>query len=1228
VLVAAGAGAGKTSTLVERCVGRLLGRAGADDRASLDEILMVTFTEAAAAEMRARVREELEEARAAVSVVEGGTPDSEGKASASMLAHIEEQLGLLDTAHICTLHSFCFKLVREHFHELEIDPKLIVLGDAEAAVLMEETLDEMFSAHYGDGGGLGASVQRVIQSCGGGHEQPIRDLILKLHEYTQTQVNPAGWIAGQLAIFDDPSAAQWRAWFLEALHAWRDEWVKELCAAPAENEPAKRAASALQALAAEATIDAFAAVVRELPDPGSKPKPKPEPFFEEAKFLRSLCPRPGSDPLGEDWEWVRGDMATLLKLAGDFSQRYSEAKREQGTVDFHDLEQFALRLLRESETGQPTALARQYQRQFRYVFVDECQDINAAQEAIVRAVSRAAEPGEKPKSETRNPATEGEHPRGNRFLVGDVKQSIYRFRLADPRIFQRYEAEWGRSGSGAQVIRLKENFRSREALLLFFNALFRDLMRAEVGRVQFTDDSRLEFGARPDRIGLSTETSPGPRVHIHLRLTEKKKTAEDMGDNGAETISELSSAECEARIAANCLLELRASRHQVWDAAQKCERDVDWGDMAVLLRAPAGKAETFAREFARQQIPVQVAQNSFFESIEVADLLNVLTILDNPLQDVPLIAVLHSPLAGLSPDELAEVRLATKDGPYWTALNRFHEIGGGSTASLKVGRFLERFGRWRRMGRDTSLSARLQTIISETGYLEWLAAGADNAQRAGQRLANVRRLLTLAERFDPLQRQGLVRFLRFVEAQQAVAGKEPLAATGNAVQILSIHRSKGLEYPVVVVPDLGKRFNMDDLKANVVLDARYGLCPKVKPPHTGQRYPSLTHWLSTRKERSELLGEELRLLYVALTRARDTLLLVGTASRSTAEKWAQRGTSARELLAASTMLGWLGPWVGRKAAEQNGGEAWCDTAQGQNDLFSWTIYNGEAVLEPRGAATGDHSASPTLPDAFESLCEQVSAAYPHAVATREAAKTSVSALRRGMREADEEARRWKPAEKRVGRTPSAGSARNSSPKDRVEPGQQLSLFDPAESASVGVALTPAQVGLAHHTFLELAHLGALGESSSLRREIERLEKAGVLSKDEAASLDSEALLEFWRGRIGRRISAQEASIWREHAFTARFGAAELRDLGLATGDAPPDEFVIVQGVVDVAVILPDEIWLLDFKTDDVAKDDVSGRATEYRPQIIAYAAALQRIYNRPVTERWLHFLSARQTVAI
>jgi ATP-dependent helicase/nuclease subunit A len=760
------------------------------------------------------------------------------------------------------------------------------------------------------------------------------------------------------------------------------------------------------------------------------------------------------------------------------------------------------------------------------------------------------------------------------------------------------------------VISLADNFRSHEMLLRFINPLFTALLRESIGGVGYPEDEALRYGAPEERFELAAARSPGPRAEVHLRVVGRDPVANGE-DSDDPAVAELTQVEHEARLVAMRLRELIEAQHPVWDPAERTFRPARWGDMVVLLRSLQNRAEIYAKEFHRLGVPLQVARGGFYDSVEITDLLSLLQLLDNPRQDVPLLAVLRSPLVGLSLDELAQIRMAQRDSHLWPALLRWRDTTHASppapgpqeprtTARERVEDFLARYARWRRLARERPLSQRLETILDETHYAEWLIT----QPRGGQRLANVQRLLALAQQFDPWQRQGLQRFLRFTEAQREMdTGSEPAPVeTTEAVRLTSIHKSKGLEFPIVVVADLAKPFNTRDLHDQVMLDEEFGLCPRVKPPDTGRHYPSLPYWLAQRRQKREAAGEELRLLYVALTRARDTLLLVGTVSESAAlQKWpaaAMRGWSDLQILGARSYLDWLGPCLTQLA----GDPGWAGRDAGRVELFQWRCHDETGVAGIASApvaASGNGAGERTLlsdptPALLEALEARVRWTYPFAAATSERAKTSVSELKRRHAEADEESRLvfWP-----RGRGPRSGAE--------------------GEAPNLG----GAEAGVAHHTFLQNVDLERTTSRASLQIEADRLRETGVLTTEQTAALDFAALDRFWQSALGERVRKHAAQVRRELPFTARFTAGDLAACGLpVAAGLTAEEFIVVQGVADLVVLQPGEIWLVDFKTDDVPRRDLPERIEYYTPQLKVYALALERIHGRPVTERWLYFL--------
>jgi ATP-dependent helicase/nuclease subunit A len=826
---------------------------------------------------------------------------------------------------------------------------------------------------------------------------------------------------------------------------------------------------------------------------------------------------------------------------------------------------------------------------------------------------------------------------GNRFLVGDAKQSIYRFRLADPKIFRDYAQSW--RGNNGRTISLAENFRSREGLLNFVNSVFEPLMREEIGGVRYDAGARLQFGAPGRRAELSAARDASPRAELLLRFKKGRNDAEPGDESGDDDLADLPETEKEARLLALRLKRLETGKHEIWDADKKSFRPGEWRDMAVLLRAPSGKAEIYAKEFQRAGVPLVVERGGFYDSNEIMDLLSLLQLLDNPLQDVPAIAVLRSPLVGLSLDELAQIRLAAKDVHFWTALNRTRiaDCGLRNETMEQIGKFLERFRRWRQLARQASLSQCLEGMLAETHYAEWLLA----RPRGAQRRANVERFLGLAQKFDQFQRQGLFRFLRFIEAQREAEVEPEVAAVAdeNAVRLMSIHQSKGLEFPVVAVADLAKPFNTQDLRGEIIFDEVFGLCPRIKPPHTGRRYPSLPHWLAQQHQRREQWGEELRLLYVATTRARDTLILTGAV---TEKKWESlwlnpEPITTQAMVAAKCYADWLGLWFGVHSPQSTvrgptkgvlPDLSWRivdDQELAETDSVRWCETPGELLADSSSAApAGSSGVSPhqleTLDAATaEKLRAMLSWEYPFKAATERKAKSSVTALRREAEELDDEAeRQFQVSSFQLSAKRFAG----------ISLRQATARQAPASPAQ-RPKLSAADAGTAHHKFLQRVALADANDVAALKSEANRLEQENFLSPDECAALALEDIAAFWNSEPGRKIRAQAANVRRELAFTACFSPAELAVItGAKSEPGLEDEFVVVQGVADLVVLLPKEIWLADFKTDEVAVNELPEKKRLYAPQLKLYAQALEKIYSRPVTERWLHFLAARKTVEI
>ncbi|MDB6036689.1 MAG: recombination helicase AddA [Verrucomicrobiales bacterium] len=1186
----AGAGTGKTRTLVEHCVRQLLHHG-----VSIDQTLMLTFTEAAAAEMRERIGLRLQQELAA-------NPSNSA---------VLEQIALLGIAQISTLHSYCLKLVREFFDELNLDPTITVLTANQAKALQMESFDELRDRFFSEDSPIGEAVRKFIESNGATGEKKLRSIIEAIHSFTQARPQPREWIEGQLTLHNLSEPSNWNTWLREGLRDWAELWLDRLRCEPADNTNAHGCAVILDQLRV--------GCVHEIPGnldellkgiiqwDNEWPKRKKglyrdpiEKLFDEAKFLVSLIPTAGKDPLHDDWEWSRKPALTLLSAASEFAAIYDSKKKARAAVDFSDLEQLALELLWNT-SGNPSRSALEIGRGLKWVYVDEYQDINPAQDRILRALHQ---------------------PNIKLFMVGDVKQSIYRFRQAAPEIFQNYVKEWLSNPAKGSVVFLSANFRSAAQILDFNNRFFTSVMHEKLGGVAFDVRARLTCGTLPTKDLSTSEEGRSQQVEVLLQSkANSRSNAPDSGGNsdGDSDGEDLNAIELEALIVAQRLRGLRDSEFQVIDESGNA-RPFDWSDAVILLRAPRPKVESYAKVFESAGIPLQAKRVGFFSSIEVLDLTNILALLDNPLQDVPLLSVLRSPLAGLSVADLAEIRAnSSHKTKFWHALLKYHLEKNDSDLWRGVDRFLERYHRWHELSRHASLRERLQTIITETHYADWLSI----QPRGRQRLGNVEQLLAIAGEFDVIQRQGIYQFIRFINDQQdAVGDIEPAGVEDqNAVRLMSIHQSKGLEFPVVIVADLAKKFNLQERTSGVTLTDRFGFATLVRPPEKQKSYDSLPGWLARKTEREQSIGEELRMLYVAMTRPKQKLILVGSVSSESVESW---GKEVVEPLAyhrigrATNALDWLGRWL--SIARPN----WCESVPESSDAWYWQISTEAPEADEVRAMAPD--AKPVEPFSFPDLTvviNRIEQKYPFEAETARRAKTSVSALRRQLApDPDAEVKQFVPE-----------------PRGRF-------------SAWTEKKLTAVETGAATHLLLEHLDLGSAGAKGWIKSEIERLTASRLISQDEIDLIDLKSIEGFWLSPVGQRFLTRREKLRRELPFTLRLPPDRgyvLRALPAAGGfvqsaqiqhDSSPceaaaagfgsevEDFVVVQGVIDLAMIDSNEIWLLDFKTDRIEVSQLKERVDSYRPQLDIYKKALQEIYKVPVTHTWLHFLSIGETVSL
>lgn len=1241
VLVAAAAGSGKTAVLVERIIRKI------SANTDVDRLLVATFTKAAAAEMKERIRLALERA-----LLE--QPQSE---------HLRRQLAMMNRAAITTLHSFCLDVIRRYYPMIGLDPGFRVANETEAELLRLDVLDALFEERYA-AAETEPGFLRLADDYGGERgDEPLYHLVQELYDFSRSDPWPDHWLERAASAFETPDAAalgesDWvrtiEADVRLTLVGARDMLLGALRTASEPGGPAVYAPTLeddlrsveelLGRVSAEPWTDwqaAFAAVsfgkLKALrgDDVDKSLQEQVKTLREQAKKLigeltGELFGRTPQEFLAELHE-AAPQMRALAALVIDFAKRYEQAKRAKGLLDFGDLEHYCLRILRSPastpERSLPSAAALEYRRQFEEILLDEYQDTNRVQEAIVELIAKEAP--------------------GNRFMVGDVKQSIYRFRLAEPGLFlAKYKAyENGPAGEGLRID-LARNFRSRAQVVDGVNDVFRLIMRESVAEMDYDAAAELVCGASYPPAG----EGGGPyRIELTvLDRTEPEREAEPAEDGAEEEgaavdAADLQTAQLEARYIAAQIRRLRdgapaSPPFRVYDGKRQTSRPLAWRDIVVLLRATSQWAPILIEELQAQGIPAYAELSTgYFDAIEVEVMLSVLRVIDNPYQDIPLAGALRSPIFGLDAEELAMIRVYGGRGSYYEAVQ-----DGAANLLLpeatrdKLSLFLARLELWREDARQGSLAELVWRICRTTGYYDFVGGLSGGVQRQ----ANLRALYDRARQYEQTSFRGLFRFLRFIDRMRERGGDlgtaRALGEQEDVVRIMSIHRSKGLEFPVVFTAGLGKLFNMQDLNRPFLMHKELGFGPRHVDSELRVSYPMLPQLAIRRKQRMELLAEEMRILYVALTRPKEKLFLVGTLSGAAAQVERRQASGGGAtvpdfaLAAARRFTDWLLPLTDRLPAEElalaGGGAGWSWSLQPAS-LYAMEAAAAALVDPEEEARRAERLAAVTagivLADVESDQAADIEARldwrYPHAAATGLAAKTSVTEMKRLQAEYGH-AEGAIPLEEARHIAPKRGG---SSRRGGLPPGS-LRLRRPRfmEERS----LTAAERGTVNHLVMQHAPLTAPLTIDRLEALLADMQDRRLLSPEQAAAVDRETIVGFFTSPLGERLLAADW-VRREVPFSRTLPAGRIyREAELdATTAAEP---VLIQGVIDCLFEDESGLVLIDYKTDRIWMSQWEETAERHRFQLELYAEAIGAILDKPVAECHVFFFDGGRSVQL
>lgn len=1208
LLVSAAAGSGKTAVLVERIIRRITTDKPPTD---IDRLLVVTFTNAAAAEMSQRIG-------AAIAKELEKEPQNQ---------HLQNQLTLLARADIKTIHSFCLQTIREYYHLLDIDPAVRTGDPGEVKLLQKEVLDDYFEQMYQDTEkkAFFLLLETFSEDMG---DVRLKELILQMYNFAQGYPDPLELLqkmAEQFALGENETIDHcvWIDLIKEGILAnvsfarYLLEKAMQLASSTsgfeAYLECLEKEAEGMENLEEALANGGYASwhmafVQTDFPRLAAYRGEEKE-LAEEIKSLRNEA-KDVRNKLSETYFCFGEEMQSqlirslypvakaLAEVIEGFMERFGAAKKEKLMLDFHDYEHFCLQVLVEKGSTIdhiiPTSAALEIQDRYDEIMIDEYQDSNMVQEMILAAVS-----GE---SVGRN----------NRFMVGDVKQSIYRFRLAMPQLFNKKYTEYPFAEGGAKrKVVLSKNFRSRSNVLDGINFIFRQIMSLDFGDVDYNDEAALYPGA----------TFPQTDEHIHAGENEVIliESQSDFEEGVMEEVEDLSRRQLEARAVANRIKEMMAEGYHVVDKQTGEYRPLAYRDIAILLRSTKNWAGVLEEVFGQAGLPYYAeTSEGYYDVAEVDTVLNLLRLIDNPRQDIPLLSILYSPLYDLRADDLMQMRLNGGKGLFFDCIGAYLSNGDDIEIKQKLQNFMEDLEKWRQQVKELTLYELLGYLYEQSGYYDYVGM----TPGGGLRQANLRLLLEKAEQFEKGSRKGLFFFIRYVEdiktAEVESSAAKLLGETENLIKVMTIHKSKGLEFPVVFLVDSGKQFNEMDLRAPVLTHQQWGYGMDYKDIAHRAVYRTLSKMALAEVIRLENLSEETRVLYVALTRAKEKLILTGTVRdmEKAMKKWAtvadvkEHGLSIFRLRRGKNYLDWIMPALLRhpdakdvrdmfeisndvsKQLFEKEKSTWKFSLYNKRDILLQAVEEKEEMVEQE-----NYFASWDTKRDFSGKKDEIFGLlnweYPHMSATTLPTKISISEIKRKNME-------WELGE-------------------RTLPEIEFKLPIGAKEEQ---PLTPAEIGAAMHQVLERANLREVYDEESLDFLIKELVENGHLSEKESMALRKKELLVFFASPLAKRIRSCDV-VGKERPFAMLM---EAKELNLGAEYEQLDDTVLVNGIIDCFFMEGEQITLLDYKSDRLYQEDLF--LERYKIQLQLYKRALEQALGKKVTEVYIYSLAMGKEILV
>lgn len=1200
LLIAAAAGSGKTAVLVERII-RII--TNEESPVDIDRLLVVTFTSAAASEMRERIA-------SAITKALEKSPNSK---------NLQKQLTLLSRANITTMHSFCLDVIKNNFHIIDLDPAFRILDETEGMLLRSEVLEELFEDKYeNDDKEFLDLVEAYSDSKS---DDKLKDIVLDLYKFSMSGPWPQRWLRDKseefnIGTIEELDKSSWMKVFIENLVIElqglisMEEKALELCEETSGLEPYidtfRDDITMLQMIYEHLGAGVVEIYNRLSSASFSKLKTvrkanvSDENVQSRVKAIRDDVKKKINKLRDEIFSMTPDEMLhsvkssypymkTLSNLVIEFQDKFSNAKKERGALDFNDLEHLCLKIL----TSENSGVADNFKEYFDEVLVDEYQDSNAVQEAIIDLVSRKY----------------SDDP--NVFMVGDVKQSIYRFRQAKPELFlEKYNTYSKEQGKNVKI-QLYKNFRSRDEVIKGVNYIFKEIMSRVVGELEYTDEEALNLGASYKDAEDDNYVVGGK---IELNILDKSTEVEE--EILIEEEEDLGAINLEARIVANRIKELLSNKDgkvfKVLDKGTGEYRPVTYKDIVILLRATKNWSEVFLDELGAEGIPVYADTGSgYFESIEIRTIMSLLKVIDNPMQDIPLIAVLRSPIMSFSAEDLTNIRLVDKDKYFYENIISIsnEEFDCEKELIEKCNIFLERLNVWRKKSIYTPIDEFIWYLYTDTAYYGYVGAMPNGVLRQ----ANLRILFQRAKQYEQTSFKGLFNFINFINKLRKSSGDmgsaKVLGENEDVVRIMSIHKSKGLEFPVVFVCGSGKQFNLMDLN-NILYHEELGFGPELVDLDKRVSYPTLPKEAIKQRIRLETLSEEVRILYVAFTRAKEKLIITGAVNGL--EKWITKCCNAaaldRDIILPSEVLkgkSYL-DWIGMAICKHRDGESLRELVGAndisiKDDLSTWSVKTwtkSDLIVDKKNSDVDEINEENLLinfdcSSVDNEIERRLDFRYKFRESTLIKSNFSVSELK----------------------------------KKNFE---QVPVIDTEELFKEDICnikpkflqeergLTAAEKGTAMHFVMQKVDLSRVSTIEEIKVQLKELVDRELLSKEEYKVISPYKVKKFFISKLGERmLSAHNRGdiVYRELPFYTEI------DVHRIDPDLPKEvegDKVRLQGVIDSFFYEDNEVILLDYKTDYVEQGNEEELINKYRMQIQYYKEALEKITKTKIKECYLY----------